>query len=268
MPLKFAASVVAPAPLSLTQFLDAMQGRAAPTSSADMLSFYPLFQQLNANKTFLGDFFAKLLGAPEGTEKGGYNYQTVVIASGAFFVLRANLWMPGMLPGTVDHDNYGYGIAHNHNFGLLTIGYFGDAYETQMYTLQDPLALRNVGDDVVLDDLGVWKLAVDEGIFYEIYQDVHIQKPTSHMFVTLNLVFKPPRDEYLQFVFDPALRSIKQILGSPIDARVLAMAFSERVLGCGAETLSEWVSNDPSVRVRAGARQALLDLHAFQAPVG
>lgn len=95
---------------------------------------------------------------------------------------------------------YTYDIPHNHNFDLLTVGYYGSGYETEIYELNDEKVVGYPGEDVELAFLERTKLPKGKAMFYRSFKDVHVQLPPTELSVSLNLLFRDEkingRDQY------------------------------------------------------------------------
>src|SRR5450830_1271706 len=94
-------------------------------------------RKLSNNKKLGMDFLSRYLLNPDQQESiNKYSSKSFILAVKEKYILRLNIWMESKLfLGTTKlEDNiYSYEFAHNHNFNLLTIGYFGSGYWTEIY---------------------------------------------------------------------------------------------------------------------------------------
>lgn len=128
-----------------------------------------------------------------------------VLASTDHALLRANLWSP-IRPSSAfaDHERalQGYDLAHNHDFHLLSVGYFGPGSRTELYRFDPDTADGSCPRPVQLERRGEAVLSRGRVIYYEKYADVHVQRAPSELSISINLVFRHETDERDQLLFD------------------------------------------------------------------
>jgi len=261
MAIKLPAKAVSP--VSLEEYLVFLDEQVDCTDPDSLVGSAPMLRRLAANRGFLGQWFAeRFLRNGSAFQRGNdYNFQSIVLAVTDHYLLRANFWKP--LSGIQDRsglesDAFGYGVAHNHSFHLLTIGYVGSGYETDMYRLSDPEPIYDVGEKVELESRGTWHLGLGEMMFYEAYADVHSQIAPTDLSVSLNLMTHSRRDALPQYTFDVSTGQVLSLVGSPLDVRVQLLSLARLLIPDEADAeLRAIRDRDPSSRLRMLARDAL-----------
>lgn len=188
-----------------------------------------------------------------------YEAHTLVLDVHERYLLRANLWVPLGDASVGDARDFSYGIAHNHNFHLLTLGLFGGGYATDLFALAEAAELLEPGHPVTLASRGRARLEAGDVMLYEAYSDVHVQHPSRELSVSLNLMTVPAIEHLPQHVFDVERGVVTRTLEASPDGRHhLARAALDLLSpGEGEAALRALAADDPSPRVRAAARRAL-----------
>ena len=83
---------------------------------------------------------------------------------------------------------FSYGLAHNHNFSFLTIGYFGPGYRSEIYEADPSKVEGYMGESVELKFLEDTTLPVGKMMIYRRGWDVHTQLPPEGLSISLNLL--------------------------------------------------------------------------------
>ena len=261
MPLQLAAEEARPIAFAeFVRYLDSDVDFRAPEG---LVAAAPMLRRLAANRRFLSDWAVDaLLGDPARFQQDNfYNYQSLVLAVTDSYLVRANFWAPEAgLSRLSEHERqaFGYGVAHNHNFHLLTIGYSGAGYDTDVYRMRDPERVHELGEIADLERLGVWHLGEGDVMFYEAFADVHVQLAPPELSVSLNVMTHSTRDAMPQYVFDTATGRITSLVASPLDARIDVALLARHVLPDAADSALRAIArNDPSPRLRLIAARAL-----------
>jgi hypothetical protein len=201
--------------------------------------------------------------AGEFQQGNAYNYQSMVIRVTDDYLLRVNFWVPKQQLaklGAREAIAFGYDAYHNHNFNLLTVGYSGTGYETDLYRMRDPYRAYELGNVPALDSLGRWHLGRGDVMFYEEFVDVHSQVAPVDLSVSINLMTHATRNTWPQYMFDSQSLAISAIVGSPLDARVHLLTVARRLIPERAdEALAHLAKHDPSPRLQKLAKDALAD---------
>lgn len=158
------------------------------------------------NRKFLGEEINRhLVSFIDGSPFKSNTPYSVIFYNSRDYAIRANIWLP-LSPDPVRRQHeatfFGYSGYHDHNFHLVTAGYFGPGYDSDLYEYE-----RNdnclPGARVKLEHKGKIRLTVGDVITYEAFHDIHAQEPPSDVSVSLNLRVHPPElDNRQLFFFD------------------------------------------------------------------
>ncbi|GAA0711775.1 hypothetical protein [Dokdonella soli] len=261
MPIKIAR--VECSPISLPEYIEHIEATIDFRDNESIIASAPALQRLAANKYFLGDWLvdALLNRAQEFQQGNAYNYQSMVIRVTDNYLLRVNFWVPQhQLSKLSDREAmaFGYDAYHNHNFNLLTVGYTGSGYDTDLYRMREPYRPYELGDVPALDPLGRWHLGCEEVMFYEAFADVHAQVAPPDLSVSINLMTHSTRNTWPQFMFDSRSRAISAIVGSPLDARIHLLTMARSLVPERAnQALARLANSDPSPRLQKLAKDAI-----------
>ncbi|HET7845425.1 MAG TPA: hypothetical protein VFL14_14810 [Xanthomonadales bacterium] len=249
------------AAISLAELVETLDHTIVPDSTDALRRAAPALAAFAANRTALADWLVDALSRMRGFQAGNdYNFQSFVLVAREKYLLRANIWLPlAHVQRLSESQAYaaGYGLAHNHNFHLLTVGYHGAGYRTDVYRIAGEYP-EAIGDAVELRSFGKWQLGTGSLFLYDGYVDVHTQLPPDELSVSINVMTRAGDDELPQFTFDPAAGRTVGMVGSPTDRRVQLLAMA-RLMGSEAaqSALEATSASHPSTRQRKLAAQAL-----------
>ena len=141
-----------------------------------------------------------------------YSPQSFIIGSGINkrsgrgFTLRGNLWKP-MEKNEVTREpasqSYSYYNTHDHNFDLLTVGYTGSGYTTEIYEYDNSKVVGYVGEKVDIEFLERTKLDPSKIMLFRRSQDIHTQLYPDELSISFNLVISDNEiDNTAQYEFD------------------------------------------------------------------
>jgi hypothetical protein len=255
--------VPAPEPLSLAEYVAALEASVDFGDPRSLLASAGLLARLAAHRTFLGDFLvAGLRGQGAAFQAGNnYDFQSVMLRTTPRYLLRANFWRPmGAETPFNAHERsaFGYGVLHNHNFHLLTVGYLGEGYETDLYHLPDGWRPHRLGERIRMVPIGRERLARGEVLYFRPFEDAHVQIPPAMFSVSLNLMVQAADGEAQQYEIDPASSCVTKVIDSPRNARVHFAELARHLLPDAAERfLQETAVSGASSRVRDLAQAAL-----------
>jgi hypothetical protein len=128
--------------------------------------------------------------------------QVIFLGKGPDFYVRANVWpsLADIASGRVYQDQFSYHLAHDHNYGFMTIGYSGPGYITEIYEYDYHRLEGYVGEPVDIRFLERVHFATGTVMLYRASRDLHIQLPPDDLSITLNLMIATPevrlRDQY------------------------------------------------------------------------
>ena len=199
-----------------------------------------------------------------------FSTQSVLLYDDCNFKIRANIWKkPVERAGTIDHDNavYSYDYAHNHNFQLLTVGYFGSGYRTDIHECDPAAIVGYAGEKVELRFLERTSLPRGKVMLYRTLKDIHIQHPPEEFSISLNLIVQDPTGYVAdQYNFDIESSTIMRFLSVPMGAHHSVLTFAT-VLGSIAnfDAAMAVAKGDAHWRVRLAAFECCASLASEQA---
>lgn len=169
-----------------------------------------LVKSINSTMFSRDDYFNDNLGASS---------QSIILHSDATFKVRANIWKkPVARAGNMVHDSnlYSYNYAHNHNFELLTVGYLGSGYWTEIHECRPDEIEGYIGERVALKFLEKTSLPKGKVILFRACEDVHTQLPCEEFSISLNLLVTPKYERLSdQYSFNTQDCTISGVITSP-----------------------------------------------------
>jgi hypothetical protein len=225
-------------------------------------------RRLGNDPDFLGDLLIAELARRHREEvlESAYGPQVVMLAppNGNFFI-RANIW-----PSANEHmvrasggASFVYGLPHDHNFSLLTVGYFGPGYWSDYYEY-DYGEVAGASGEAVPGLRFVERSRLEPGklMLYRAHRDVHAQHPADSLSVSLNVMHTSGAQGWLdQYRFDLDQRRIGGIVSPGPSEAFLRIAVG---LG-GAEALDlahRFAHQHPSDLLRLACWDALASVAA------
>lgn len=249
-------------PCSLAQCLAALdESGFAPDDPASVAHAAHWLARLAANRTFLGEL--ALTELRQGCRReGGQGYSPQVMMLGkprAGWFMRANIWPSHEEAVLADSGAaaFVYGVAHDHNFDFLTIGYHGPGYGSDHYEVDPQTIVGVVGEKVVLTPKGTSTLAPGQVMHYRARRDVHCQHAPASLSVSINLMHSTPSQRWTdQFEYDLATSTIARVLtGCTGDTLArLALMLAPQTAGDILDTIAH---QHPEERLRWSAISAL-----------
>jgi hypothetical protein len=246
----------------LGECVDALSDADFNPSEEDSLQHAAAWlRRLGNNRSFLGDLMLEQLRNRhrEEAELSSYGPQVIMLSrpDHAFFV-RANIW-----PSETEHayrasggDAFVYGLAHDHNFDFLTVGYLGPGYWSDYYTYDYEALDGWVGEKANLQF--VERSAFSEGklVHYRAHLDVHRQWPPDSLSVSLNVMHMSAAQGWLdQYLFDVDSDTVAGIAGTGAGETFLRIA-----VGLGSDEALDLADHfgraHPCDRMRLGAWDA------------
>lgn len=222
-------------------------------------------RRLGNNRSFLGDILlAGLEGGPcAAASDSAYTPQSLVLSGfRPGYFLRANIWPAAHDPvcRASGAGTFAYGLAHDHNFDFLTLGYHGPGYASD-YWKYDYSALAGLpGERAGLRYTGRRVLTPGSILHYRAHRDVHAQLPPASLSVSINLMATDPAQGwYAQYEFDPASDTIASAL-SPNSTE----AFLRLAVALGHDGAADFARDvgrgHPSDRLRLAAFEARAEM--------
>src|SRR5687768_9788904 len=162
----------------LVEYLET--GGFDPADEDNFASWGPTLKKLANNRTFLADFAIEELKSRCAGQltQNQYGAQVIMLHTGSDkFLIRANFW-PGLNDSIVRNsgtDPFFYGMAHDHNFSFLTVGYLGPGYWSEYYEYEYDEVTGYTGEKVDLRFIEKTKLDLGKVMLYRAHRDVHLQ---------------------------------------------------------------------------------------------
>jgi len=240
-----------PDAISLEEYIQAIDsGRYDFSSQADLIDSARFLRRLANNRTFLLDkMFAELKTIADFQRTNYYGPQVFMLHVAEKYFVRANVWKP-LSQVEKGIKGFQYDVCHDHNFDILTVGYFGPGYCARCYTYDPRDVCGLLGEKVALVPDGLFTLNEGRIALYRAKRDVHIQLPPDDISVSLNLIPKNEQLRHLQFQFDETSGRICRYLqasGSELVVRLAGVLGDKTCL----ELLAEISDKNPSPHIRA-----------------
>jgi hypothetical protein len=180
-------------------------------------------QMLSNDKGFLVEILNEELKSFDDLQgKNLYGPNVFVLENNEDFFVRANLWLP-ISKHESSIDGFKYDVLHDHNFDILTIGYLGPGYHTDLYEYDHSKVHGYLGESVDLIKKESMTLYEGRTIIFEAKKDVHVQRPPDDLSVSINLIPKNSRMRNPQFEFDVAQGKISRFLHSSTKDLIIRM---------------------------------------------
>ena len=236
-------------------------GSFDPDDEECMVSWGEPLKKLANNRQFLGDLVIEelkqcLAGSPSPSQ---YSSQVIVLHSGSKnYLLRANFW-PAANDSVVVNSGtapFFYGMAHDHNFSFLTVGYLGPGYWSDYYEYEYGEVVGHSGETVDLRFIERSRLEEGKVMLYRAHRDVHLQLPADAMSVSLNILGLSASHEFRdQYEFDVERSRIAGIINSTSLEPLVALAahFGGEE---GRGLVEDFAERHPSDRIRFTAVKA------------
>lgn len=192
----------------------------------------------------------------------GVSSQSLILHADPQCKVRAVIWKPPVSrAGSDSHDAriYSYRFAHNHNFHLLTAGYFGAGYATEIYEC-DPARIQGyVGEQVELRHLERTTLPRGKVMFFRSLKDVHTQLPAEEFSISLNLLVNDPTGRVPdQYGFDIEQSRLTHLITVPMAAQISMLSFLSLMKARDAlPTVIRMAESDAHWRARVAAYECI-----------
>ena len=253
--------------IELADFIAYADEHLEPRDEDSISAMAPKLVALARNRRFLARFMIEALANPARYQEGNtYTGPAVMLGGGRGYFVRAVGWpaigeemkTPSDL-GVHTYDGEAQ-VAHTHNFTILTTGYAGPGYETDVYEWvrdghEDPLP----DERVHLDFVGRHRLTQGTVMQYRAFDDAHIQYPPARYSTSLNLLVHPSEEDLRdQLFFDVEKSTVVMAGGRGNDKRVQLIDLAAAVGDPSFAPHLEIIANEhPAPRVRARGRRAL-----------
>ncbi|SFS00327.1 hypothetical protein [Sphingomonas jatrophae] len=203
--------------------------RFDPRDEAALAAQAPILAALGRDRRFLGDLaIAALVArcAPQ-ARASRYSAQVMMLHRGDGWFLRACLWPapddPVVRAGGL--APFFYGVAHDHDFAFVTLGYHGPGYASDYWERDPALGSAAPGAAAGLVPAGRRMLGPGELMLYRAHRDVHRQLPAERLSITINLMAETRgRAPAVQHRFDPEADRVTEVLTTTSLTALLPLA--------------------------------------------
>jgi hypothetical protein len=247
--------------LELDDFMAHLDRHLDVESEDSLVAMAPQLVALANNRRFLARQLAATIGRPDFQQNNPFTGPVFVLANRRHFMVRAIGWPPAAA-NTGAGYNSTYRVAHNHAFSLLTVGYWGPGYQTDIFTCPpETLAKAANGSSAELDlpFIGRYRLAERTVLHLPAHRIVHVQHPPESYSISLNLVVKRSADDSAeQYFFDVDSRRYRGSTGTTSNAWLRILHLASRLPDPRYDgALMSIAKNHPSLRIRTVAGEAL-----------
>ncbi len=256
-------------PMSLEEYLEYIAEQVDLTDQESVLCSADALAALALDETLLATHVNDELRHWTDFQPGNaYSAQTLTLGGGRDFSVRANMWLPPSPSddGWEDHL-YAYGLAHDHNFSFLTVGYYGSGYQTRIYEYDHDDVIGYPGEPVDLQFLERTSLPKGKVMYYRASTDVHTQEHPDEFSVSVNLLIVGAGVRKAnQYTFDLETSTVSGYVQNVGTGRVM-LAYLARFFGNDrtAGLLDELSQTHPHPRLRWTAADSLATLDPARA---
>lgn len=130
-------------------------------------------------------------------KKNVYTAQVFILHASPRYTIRICVWEPAV--GRAGENVFFYEDPHDHNFKLLTVGYLGSGYKTELYKYDHNKTIGMDGEPVDVEYTDTINLDYQRVLFLEESSDIHTQLPPKEMSISLNILQPKkgrPLDQY------------------------------------------------------------------------
>lgn len=193
--------------ISLDEFINKISKKINPEREESLIECVEDIQKLSNNKEFIiNQLHKELLNIESFISNNNYSAQSNIIFNNNLFYLRINIWEPlSEKEEERQRQNklFFYGLAHDHNFPFLTVGYHGKGYETEMWEYNYDRTIGYIGEKVDMCFLERTTLPLGKAMIYRMSKDIHTQFAPESYSISLNLIPKIKKSIMNeQFFFD------------------------------------------------------------------
>ena len=194
-------------PLDADEFIDRVAAIKAPRGSPKFMEEAAHYlQRFNANPNAIRRHIENRGGIAKARETF-VPPQTFGLMIRDGFGIRANVW-PTLRRSTPYLDQeallYAYDLPHNHDFTFLTIGHFGEGYETDLFEVDPATITGESGQKVELKNYSREQLSEGRVLAFSAFSDLHTQFPPATLSISINLIIVERNKSGEQVFFDTA----------------------------------------------------------------
>ena len=247
--------------LDLEQLMAHLDRHLDVESEESLIAMAPQLLALANNRRFLARHLAATISRPDFQQNNPFAGPVFVLANRRHFMVRAIGWPPAADNPGAGH-NATYRVAHNHAFSLLTVGYWGPGYETDVFACPPETLEKTANgssEELDLPFIGRYQLAERTVLHFPAHRIVHVQHPPASYSISLNLVVKRKADDSAeQYFFDVDRRRYQGSTGTTSNAWLRILHLASRLPDRRyVASLTRIVEDHPSLRIRTVSREAL-----------
>ena len=204
------------------EFLDWVVGNVDPGDDQSVVSASERLCALSNNRDFIIEHMRQqmlLLADGEADHISAAQSAYYGSASGpkGTFAVRSVIWTPPLTKNSRSKEMQdrilSFTTPHDHNFGLLTIGYYGPGYETIIYEYDRDTIAGEKDEDVSIRYLETTNLSRGKILYYRPCRDIHSQHHPDEISISLNLISHTPEMPSIQqYEFDVKKQKIVGLL--------------------------------------------------------
>lgn len=204
------------------EFLEWAIENVDPTDDESMISASERLCALSNNRDFIVEKMRQqMLLLASGHSDHISSTQGTVHAAGmgdkGNFVVRSGIWTPPLTTNSrskkVQDKVLSFVTPHDHNFSLLTIGYYGPGYETVIHEYDHDTIVGENDEPISIKYLETTTLSKGKILYFRPCRDIHSQFHPVDLSISLNLIGQPPDITSIpQYEFDVEKQRIKGLL--------------------------------------------------------
>lgn len=199
--------------ITIEEYLHHIENEVDLTSDNDILNSASKLKALANNKSLISDIITQYIDKDDGFDVSNpYAEQSIMLGAGPGFAVRANIWHPPEYDTSLEMEHYAYELCHDHNFSLLTVGYYGPGYTTDLFTYNKNSVQGYAGEKVDLKSHGRFQLTEGSLLFLKSSYDLHTQIPPKDISISINLLIPAENmGQTPQYMFDANNKKIVDV---------------------------------------------------------
>lgn len=194
-----------------------------------------ILKALTNNRNFLTKLIEDdIRRALAGEKTAIYSPQSISLGSARSVTFRANLWLiPTQDKARQDFESalYSYGLAHDHNFNFVTVGYHGSGYRTDIYEYDREKVIGYPGEKVDIRFLASTSLPQGKVMAFRSKRDIHTQRDPEEFSISINMMARDKAEAaHPQFCFDVDRGQLVRMLDNQVSG-MISLIRTAKVLG-------------------------------------
>lgn len=207
--------------ITLEAFIEEVERHVDPYEPKSFRQAAPALAALARNTQFAAQILCDRLKNWDSRDAiHGYDQEAIILHQGPNYAIRMLAWRP---PDTDTEEQAHrlrlapYGFCHNHTFTLLTVGYLGPGYRTEIYQAHVNELIGYAGESVPLEFVEETHLSQGQIMLYHPWCHFHRQAQPEALSFSLNLIAPDPRTHFRdQWIVDTECRKIEDLDGQGV----------------------------------------------------